>query len=261
MQLAPIPVSDLSLSTSDMGRATYLQNHPLAKEPLVNLEDFGIACQPFTEREIIVSRTTPPLKTTHMTQGVWCRKTPAEMLQQANAAVRSHGLSLYVKDAYRPLGVQQDYWDYFINLAKERTGSADMAVLVKDAEKFCSNPTRFDAQNPATWPLHITGGAIDLTLVDKATGKELLMEPQNSGYGNISHTHHAELMLEETPSAEWTEIAKNRRILYYAMLHAGFTNYPHEWWHYDFGTPMYGLLTNPQQPEFFYGYIDLQKSL
>lgn len=257
MLLQPIPMSDLHLSTADMGRGLYLNTHPLAAEPLVDLEVLGIACQPFAEREIIVTRTDPPLKTAHMTKAVWCRKTAADMLTKANNTVNKLGLELYVKDAYRPLGVQRDFWAYFIDLAKQQTGSDDVAVLTAFAEKFCSNPTRFDPKNPTTWPLHSTGGAVDLTLRNIKTGAELLMEPQGSGYGNISHTHYAELTLQQTPTEEWEEIAKNRRVLYHAMIGAGFTNYPHEWWHYDFGTPMYGLLTNPQQPEFFYGYISL----
>lgn len=28
---------------------------------------------------------------------------------------------------------------------------------------------------------------------------------------------------------------QNRKILYDAMIIAGFTNYPEEWWHFDFG--------------------------
>jgi hypothetical protein len=36
---------------------------------------------------------------------------------------------------------------------------------------------------------------------------------------------------------------KNRRLLYHAMKKAGFTNYPSEWWHYDYGDTFWGALT------------------
>ncbi len=255
MSNTPIPLADLSLSTADMGKGKYLKNHPLSTDLLVDLESLDIECQPFAEREVIVTRTNPPIKSKHMTEKVWYRQTPAQMLVKANDLVQQQGYKLYVKDAYRPLGVQQEFWDYFMGLAAERTGATNNDELVAYASQFCSNPTSFDPEQPSTWPLHITGGAVDLTLKDLKTGEELLMEPQGSAYGDISHTHYAEKMLAEAPTSEWEEIAKNRRILYNAMLEVGFTNYPHEWWHYYFGTTMYGLLNDPVAPEFFYGYI------
>lgn len=39
---------------------------------------------------------------------------------------------------------------------------------------------------------------------------------------------------------------ENRRILYHAMLDAGFTNLPSEWWHYDYGTKFWGYFTGKQ---------------
>lgn len=255
MRNTPIPIADLALSTTHMAKAKYQKDHPLANDTLVDLEALGIDCQPFAEREVIVTRTNPPIKSAHMTQKVWYRATAAQMLVKANELVKKQGYELYVKDAYRPLGVQQEFWDYFISLAKERTRSEDANKLVAYAAQFCSNPTQFDPQKPSTWPLHITGGAVDLTLKNIQTGAELLMEPQGSSYGDISHTHYAEHMLQEASTPEWQEITQNRRVLYHAMLEVGFTNYPHEWWHYDFGTPMYGLIKDPIAPEFFYGYI------
>ena len=255
MQIQHIPVNPLKVSTSEIARTTYVSEHALSNDPLVDIEALGITCQPFAEREIIVTRTTPPLTSSYVTQKVWYRKTAAEMLVKANELVSELGFKLYVKDAYRPLGVQKDFWDYFMLLAKEQTGSNDHKELVAFAEQFCSNPTRFDATDPTTWPLHITGGAVDLTLVNLETNEEALMEPKGSGYGDVSHTHYAEAMVAENPTDEWQLIAQNRRILFNAMIEAGFTNYPHEWWHYDFGTPMYGLMNNFEAPEFFYGYI------
>ncbi len=35
--------------------------------------------------------------------------------------------------------------------------------------------------------------------------------------------------------AEDEQVRENRRLLYYAMIDAGFTNLPSEWWHYDYG--------------------------
>ena len=43
--------------------------------------------------------------------------------------------------------------------------------------------------------------------------------------------------------SEECQARDNRRILYNAMLNVGFTNYPSEWWHYDFGDLFWGAMT------------------
>jgi hypothetical protein len=37
---------------------------------------------------------------------------------------------------------------------------------------------------------------------------------------------------------------ENRKLLYNAMTRAGFTNYPEEWWHYDFGNQFWGFINS-----------------
>ena len=36
----------------------------------------------------------------------------------------------------------------------------------------------------------------------------------------------------------------NRRMLYNVMIEAGFTNFPAEWWHFDYGDEKWGLFTD-----------------
>ena len=38
-------------------------------------------------------------------------------------------------------------------------------------------------------------------------------------------------------------VAANRRLLYTAMTAVGFTNYPEEWWHYDYGDLFWAAMT------------------
>ncbi|MGC8979381.1 M15 family metallopeptidase, partial [Caldisericum sp.] len=40
------------------------------------------------------------------------------------------------------------------------------------------------------------------------------------------------------------EILKNRRLLFHVMTNAGFTNYTHEWWHYDYGNQLWSWHNN-----------------
>ena len=47
------------------------------------------------------------------------------------------------------------------------------------------------------------------------------------------------------------EARANRRMLYWLMIEAGFTNHPDEWWHYSYGDQMWAKLSN--KPAAFYG--------
>ena len=81
------------------------------------------------------------------------------------------------------------------------------------------------------------GCAIDLTLVELKTGKEIPMptefddfsEKANPNYKNLSDT-----------------IIKNRTFLFSIMNHFGFSYYASEWWHFDYAAwRSYPLLNVP----------------
>lgn len=245
----PIPVVDLD----HIEPTVFTADHPLANDPLVSLDDYNINCQPYTQRQNLVAKENPPIISAHITQNILLRKTVAEMLSLVNDALLQQNLKLYVKDGYRPIAVQREYWNYFINLARKQLKSDDEQSLISFAKRFCSDPTKFSPDDSTTWPLHSTGGAVDLTLMDTNTGQELLLEPREEDYGNMSITHYAEALPAQQLTDEWQEMRKNRRILYNTMINQGFTNNPNEWWHYDFGTPMYGAVKG--DATFWYGYI------
>ncbi|MBQ4051251.1 MAG: hypothetical protein IJD13_06430, partial [Oscillospiraceae bacterium] len=46
------------------------------------------------------------------------------------------------------------------------------------------------------------------------------------------------------------EARDNRRLLYHVMIRAGFTNYDGEWWHFDYGNPLWASRTGKEP---FYG--------
>lgn len=82
--------------------------------------------------------------------------------------------------------------------------------------------------DPRCPPPHRTGGAVDVYLIDRATGVPLPMGTEPDEAALASATRH----FEEHPHAPFTA---NRRLLFHAMTGAGFTNYFGEWWHYDYG--------------------------
>ncbi len=58
------------------------------------------------------------------------------------------------------------------------------------------------------------------------------------------------------PDTRQRRVRDHRRLLYHAMLDAGFSNLPSEWWHYDFGDQLWAWHTGATQALF--GPVQLQ---
>ena len=174
---------------------------------------------------------------------LYLRKGTAQRLRSVNKNLASLGLEVLVLDAYRPVKCQEALWKDSLAEAKRHLGDkATEEELVERASNFCSNPTKYDPANWKTWPTHLTGGAVDLTLRRKETGELMYMGGIYDDGSALSETSYYEAK-EHSPdsseaSASSIEARRNRRILYWAMVKEGFVNYPHEWWHFDFGNQM-----------------------
>lgn len=133
-------------------------------------------------------------------------------------------VSLLVFDGYRPLAVQQWLWDTY--LRQIRTENPRLSDAEADAviRRFVAAPVA----DPLRPPPHRTGGAVDVYLVDDATGTHLPMGTAPDEVAPESATR----IFEDAPIAPFTA---NRRLLWHAMTDAGFANYPGEWWHYEYG--------------------------
>ena len=155
---------------------------------------------------------------------VYVRKTVADMLLKATAML-PEGYQFKIYDAWRPAAVQKALFDeYYDRLSKEYEGTGKTEEQLKELTmRFVS----FPSSDPAKPFVHSTGGAVDLTIVD-AEGRELDMGTGFDDFTDAAHTAYFEHAGSE-------KIRDNRRLLYNVMRAAGFTNYPSEWWHYDFG--------------------------
>lgn len=162
---------------------------------------------------------------------IWCRTTVAEKLLRVNKTLKPYGLELYLFDGYRPVECQTALWAHFTNIAKETLKTEDQAAVRQFAGRFCSDPTRYNITDSTTWPTHVTGGAVDLTLRRLGT-KELL--PMGSAFDEASRASYTNAFEQSSE-----DVRRNRRLLYWAMRSEGFANYPYEWWHYDYGTQMW----------------------
>jgi D-alanyl-D-alanine dipeptidase len=77
-----------------------------------------------------------------------------------------------------------------------------------------------------------------------------------TGFDSLEESSHTAYFKESADQPDITYHI-NRQLLYTVMVKAGFTNYPGEWWHFDFGNTVWaalsGLLTTkyglPENPE------------
>ena len=163
---------------------------------------------------------------------VYVRKTVADMLL---AAVRllPDGCKLKIFDAWRPAAVQKALFGEYYSVLQQtfQSEKKSEAELKKMTSQFVSYPS----EDPDCPFVHSTGGAVDLTIVD-AQGKELNMGTGFDDFTDAAHTAYFE-------SADNTEVRDNRRLLHHVMTAAGFTNYPGEWWHYDYGDRFWAAMT------------------
>jgi zinc D-Ala-D-Ala dipeptidase len=125
----------------------------------------------------------------------------AMALIKAHEALRKEGYGLLVFDGYRPWSVTKIFWD---NTSKENK--------------------RFVA-DPKVGSKHNRGCAIDLTLFDLKTGKEVKMPGEYDEMSERSYPNYKGGTVEE----------KRLRDLLRAKMEAeGFMVYEYEWWHFDY---------------------------
>ena len=144
-------------------------------------------------------------------------------LERLLAAARSlpPNVFLCLEEGFRSLEVQKLLFNSYVAELRSQ-------LEIKDNERLAEEATKYVAR-PEGAPPHSTGGAVDVTLVTR-DGGELDMgsssddTPLMNGSLNFMH------------SPAVTESARqNRALLARAMAHAGFVNYPAEWWHWSYG--------------------------
>ncbi len=141
------------------------------------------------------------------------------------------GLGLVVLDAWRPYVVQRHLYDTLLGMVEARYADLDEADLRAMTRAFVSPPSdRPECPSP-----HLTGGAVDVALCD-ADGILLEMGSAFDEARPASHTVHFEHHAHDAVTRTYRD---RRRILYHAMVDAGFANLPSEWWHYSYGDQMW----------------------
>ncbi|HWK05826.1 MAG TPA: M15 family metallopeptidase [Puia sp.] len=127
------------------------------------------------------------------------RRPAAEALRDIEEELKPMGLGLKIYDGYRPYNVTVVFYEAY----------HDSAFVA----------------SPYTGSRHNRGCAVDLTLIDRKTGKELYMPTPYDAFTKQASATYANL-----PDSA----LKNRQLLQDVMLKHGFVIYPDEWWHFDY---------------------------
>jgi D-alanyl-D-alanine dipeptidase len=125
----------------------------------------------------------------------------AEALLRAHRELVKQGYGLLIFDAYRPWYVTKMFWD----------------ATPPDKHEFVANP--------AEGSRHNRGCAVDLSLYDLKTGREIEM---TGGYDEMSERSYPDY------AGGTAEQRSHRQLLRREMEKQGFSVYPSEWWHFDY---------------------------
>jgi len=145
-------------------------------------------------------------------------KTPAKALCAVQKEAMKKGYTLKIFDSYRPVKAVQ----FFIHWAQLPESNPSIKDLYYP--KF-TRQELFENGYIAKQSSHSRGSAVDLTLQEIATGKDLDMGSGFDYFDDISHTASNKVTKEQM---------KNRMILKALMEAKGFVNFSQEWWHYSY---------------------------
>lgn len=129
----------------------------------------------------------------------YARKPVAEALRKAQEELRARGLGIKVYDGYRPYRATVKFYEVY----RDTT--------------YVASPYRGSRHN--------RGCAIDMTLIDLKTGKELKMPTAYDAFTKKAWP--------STPLSD-SVITHNRQLLIEVMSKYGFRVNSSEWWHFDF---------------------------
>ncbi len=132
----------------------------------------------------------------------YLRDEAAVALALANADLHREGFGLKIFDAYRPVRASEAMVAW-----AQGTNRGD---LLRDG--YIAARSR-----------HNLGVAVDVTLVELASGREITMGTPFDMFARAAHTANARGV-----------VAVNRKRLKTAMERHGFVNYEKEWWHYSY---------------------------
>ena len=229
-------------------------------EPLMRVPDKIV--YPYYHRQMNIGRPE-----------MYLRQSVLEKLLLAAEELKNKGYQLMAYDGWRPVEVQEQlYFQYMKIFAIPKFGLQGYFAHCQSAQSIkeilhssvISIDTRealwLAMKSYVSWPCkgpnapspHTTGGSVDVWLHDITSGDPLNMGvsfdwmEENSGAFYHLKRQHKKFVDDET-------VCQRRTDLILAMVHAGFSCYGPEFWHFNFGNQMDAIVTRETAR---YGYIE-----
>jgi zinc D-Ala-D-Ala dipeptidase len=253
-----VPIIERKVHAGSYTSIPFDATDPRRNEPLIRLETVGVAYEAHHARTD--GRNWPyfgPVPGAR--KDVWLRKTVAGMLTKANDRLKPFGVELIVLDGYRTIACQKGIWDFFYREAVRATPEGTSEIWRARALRHAFDPSDFDEDDPATWPTHATGAAVDLSLRDRDSGSYCDLGGRFEDISDVSATDYFERKVAAGVIAGTDTRLRYRRLLHWAMSSEGFENDPFTFWHYDWGSQLYVKMTRAlgrkAAKAAWYGYI------
>ena len=142
------------------------------------------------------------------------KKSVADRLNVA-ADLLPEGVRFIIKAAYRTEAIQKEIYEDYYNKFKMANPSWSDSRVKEETDKFVAPYSGLHKS------AHMLGNAIDVRLIKN--GKRLPMVSKKLSFAENALTKQTKLP---------KYIRKNRKIMFDALLQAGFKNLPNEYWHW-----------------------------
>ena len=181
-----------------------LYRQSVAKDSLKKMTDLQAAIPDivldlrYATTNNFMGRRMYPKSTNH----TFLRLQAVKSLALVENELKTKGYGLKIFDAYRPYSVTEQFWE-----------------LVHD-DRYVADPSKGSGHN--------RGIAVDLTIINLKTKKEIRMP---TGFDNFSDSAHHDFM--KLPD----DVLEDRKLLKETMEKYGFIAFQTEWWHYSLPNP------------------------
>lgn len=180
-------------------------------------------------------------------------------LKAAEEVKKHHGIDLMVLDGWRDLAIQEAlYWIYLkeytapqmnfgdkfspemtaeeVKAVYHQLPIEDQKILEEEHVKYVAMP----CGDPKCPSQHNTGGSIDVWPYKDGSPLDLGVEfdQMDESAGVFYHLEPGNKFEDNQ------EVCRNREILITAMVNAGFSVYPFEIWHFNYGTQLHALFSD-----------------
>ena len=197
-----------------------VENH----DPVIDITPIGARHD--SPEQIILIGPSPEIP--NNTDYTKMRKAVYDRLLYAQTLLPS-SLQFCLYEAYRSMALQKQLFDERVSRVRARYPDWTEAELFQESTKLISPVINLDGSPNV--PPHSTGAAIDVYLIERATGKAVEM-----GIHPADWMDDTSGVLSQTETTHISKEAQHyRSLMSSALLQAGFVNYPTEFWHWSYG--------------------------